>query len=666
MEIGSFIRAYQNRVREFSNYSQRFLKTAYVRLRNGSEIRYTQIKKVAEDHRLYEILTAIPQFETIQSRVVQAVEDVELTQVPDFLFIYGDYGHGKSQLSNLLLEYIIKENKANNFIYLNLITTYRAFAVDFAVSLAAYLQESHPAVLGEVQQYLNRLSIAQSHDEIGSNEIALNVIKALEACSNHNITTIIIHDEVDKILHDDLEKTIWVDYIAQVRDSDNIALLSILFVPQQSGDQLFATERRLERLKHASTVNAVRLNGRYGNKLEDAYINILALHTKYTDEEFSNQALQFFHLLFEIRQSKLQLLNLRETNLWVIGVCELLRYFEDFNIWDELHRFTSFDTIQQSILLEEKLRLFIQEDSLPQYSCQTLDDEQEEAFYRVEYLNNLLNKVKGYYALYKISGLSEQEAAKVAIHIYYSISNPPHSQIAAVVELARQNPVIAFFLGPTKQQMQAFEKILKLTLAKNIENYPVHIIVIPKLLLSPLLTLPSTINSDSFEVVKQHLINWAILLAEYREGLTQFLKDLPNQLDRRALFLYQFKVAGVHANNESASVDPQPESTSFANKEVPREYRIFAAGVATEIDRSSRFKSEAVILRDQQDILWNFDEGFANRVPELLQHAYEKLEYYQFISRKMHKRGPVVSKDIHWNRDKAIEVIITMLGELQI
>lgn len=358
---------------------------AYIKLKKGSEIRVQDLDKIYRTKKkpISEILIDVPQVRISKEKINKALKNVKISNEGDIRIVYGDFGHGKSQTANLIVESIRSNNISNQIVYIENITTFRIFIINFTDYLGNLLFKNNKHLFNKVEPILDFLKKANDQS-ISISKIRSIFIKLIKELSERDYITILFLDELNKVLHDQIEIQHWIDFFITLTDESNLSLLLVCFIPQSTDRAMINIDKRMERWNTFFGIDATYLDGKYGSKVLLGIANLLALSSLNHYIDLSKNSLEFIYNIFLFRKDYLEGASIRKINTWTINLSELIIECKKYNLWERVKEFNRLDRTDKGLFIESKLRSLLSIDQLPQFELKRKDSEEKE-IYRVEY-----------------------------------------------------------------------------------------------------------------------------------------------------------------------------------------------------------------------------------------------------------------------------------------
>ncbi len=637
----------------------------YFRLQKGSEIRYEDTKSfLGPENKIRDILIDIQQEKIVKRDLKRILDQVRMLNEVGIKIVYGDYGHGKSQMANILVEWFKDEDK-NILAYLENITTLRDFIENYAKYAQTFLLNNAEHLLFDGQQYLSILLEAQN-PENSLTTLRQNFINFAKYMSKNSHTIVLFLDELDKVARDPIELQHWIDLFISLNDENSLGIVLVILIPQITTNTLLQTDTRMERWNNFFSLDATQLDGKYGSVTLKGIANILAISTHYNYFEIQDDGLNFVYDLYTYKKDYLQNASLRNVNTWAVSVSEfLIQADSKFELWEKKRGFLALDEIEQEKIIERKLKIYLAEDQLPHFEVFLEDlaeegEEEEKEVYRVRYNPEKLRVDEefsdGHFEQLVNYKNTETLKHKVAITINYNLDVAnQESQIDRITKIANNYPVLFFSIGPDKNTGKMIQTLFDRLCAKDRYKYPIKVINIPTNLVYPLLILPNDSKDKSFPFILQLLITWAKIMTGHRDEITYFLKELPNLMSQRTITLRSYELAGIPIKQiqEDENIT---ETLIDKEQEIEKGKLFLSAMVISMLENVQSFKYYTTIQRDITEMLAREFPEVASTLNRELDSTLSKLNLAGYVSFGGGKRRTVKKEEI-WDEKKAMETI---------
>ncbi|MBD3212229.1 MAG: hypothetical protein GF311_06435 [Candidatus Lokiarchaeota archaeon] len=603
-------------------------------------IRKTKTKPISE------ILIDIPQVSTVKERINDAIRSMNVSNELEIRIIYGDFGHGKSQTANLIVEFFRSNKKSNQIVYIENISTFRDFVTNLAFHLSKEIREKNIHFYDKIDYLLGLLNKANDV-KISLSKIRSSFIKLIKELSERDYHVLLFLDELNKVIRDPIEVQNWIDFFITMTDESNLAILVACFIPQSTKRELINIDKRMERWNTFFNIKAAYLDGKYGNKIMKGIGNILALSAINHYTSFSDKSLEFIYNVFLFRQDYLEGASIRKINTWTVNLSEFIIECSKFDIFEKSKKFLKIDRTDKGLYIEKKLRILLELDQLPQFELIRKDSEERER-YRVEYHDKNIkvgNKVSdGHYQQFVQFMNDEKLKLKVAVEVKYTEhKNHQDSQIEKVIKLADQYPTIFFSLGPEKSVGNELKKSLTQIYEKNIQKLPIFIINIPNEILFPLLLLPEDKSSPGFNQIKHILIVWSDIVTAHREELEYFFREIQSKLIQRKILLRSLELAGLPFNHKHTEKSIESKDTILRKAK-----KLLSASLVAQMEDVKSYKYLSTINSQLIEMINDRFPEVATMVVRKVSTLLDLLERERFI-KKGGKKKTTINKEDKWN-----------------
>ncbi len=676
---------YQRRYAEYSKVEMRDLvNKAYAKIMRGVEIKWKDIQSISQRYSLrtplQNLLIELPQIKEVINQVEHNLAKIENSHEMQVQVVYGEYGQGKSQIANILLELFSDTTRFPNCIYFyHSVTTINSFIEAFISHLSNIL--TGKPFYSKIEPFLDQLRYAVD-SRILITQIIETFSKIIKELSKRGYTTVLIFDEVDKALNSPDDFKPWGDLFVTLNDESDLKLLLVLLLPQSTAQQMLLIEPRLERWTTALHINAVYLTGKYLDFVPHAIGNILAMKAITERISFNTMYLEFAAHAISFQEKRLKSLSIRAVNQWAVQLAEMLIRLMNWN-WDSLlTQFQHLDRTKKGQVIEKKLRTFLTNTQIPNFTLKNPDTNEFER-YHITYSNDNLtteNKVSdGHFQIKKFVENAVVEETLVASEIKYTDTGSHDSeQINKVKILSTGFPTIFFSLGSNTETANLIRERINLWHKQHSALYPVLLIHIPKPLITPLLILhedSTTVNPAKIAI----LTFWAKSLCDFMQPLENFFKNLPDKLLERAIAIRLEKLKQITQlgsiqakQDQSPSISTtQPSLTTSTNNKTQLTIQSGASSpqpnlmveaitlFCSYIDAA--IKSWKTIQVLQRDVLKKVKKQYplvADSFEQIFPQILQVLQNNNFILITTRGDKEIIKKTSSWNISHAAQLLI--------
>ncbi|OLS27653.1 MAG: hypothetical protein HeimC2_11010 [Candidatus Heimdallarchaeota archaeon LC_2] len=631
-------------------------------MQKGVEIRLEDLDP-KEKYELTELFIKIPQIRRVQQEVEKIIDMGHTINDAQIRFIYGDYGHGKSQTANLVINSIENHSSySSRLFHLEHVSYFRSFIRDSSANFLKALKARKDNILIKVEDELYRLSSPDNYlQEISLAKIIDDYLVLLHKMSNYGTMTVLFFDELDKILHDKIDLTEWADFFVAINDRSDLKLAVVGFLPQLSGQQLRLQDTRFERWNNFFDVYAIYLDGRYESDILPGVANIFALSEKYHNLDLNDYDIEMYYAAFKHREIYLNNSSIRAVNLWGLAISELINGSKRHKLRAKISDFHKKEKTNKGFLFEKKMKNFLNKDILPQFEVKR-EDSDDAIGYRIQFSRENIatedHLSDGHFKLYERTGNTEIELSHILVEIKYTEETIHVSkQIAKVKKLSEYYPVIFFSLGPTNNNGKDLQQMFQEFTNDDPTRYPIDVINIPRSVLMPLLIAPDDVSN--FREEYGILLTWSQVMTDHRNLLFHFLRELPSKLVEREIELRTYQLMGKKLKK---GIKPSPptlggEVISESNEE---EAKLFF--VAKLVARIENIVTYSAVTTVQNNISKDMKKkkmysNYSGSLLKKFQVYLEALETSQLIEITKKRKKDAIVKSGSWDDNVANEIL---------
>lgn len=543
MLLNRLKKQYKRKHKIFDDRSlKRLISKAYNQLLNGEEIKWETVREYSnKNFSLNKLLVDLSLIKEIKRELNEIIDEIEDLNEKKIKVIYGEYGQGKSQTAQILQEWLNDDQK-----FPGVIPIYQCVSV----LPKLFWYSSHQikkkvlatSVIQELNLHLRNLSLGQPENFFTSPQnvqipyLIDEFNNLMIKLTNFGYTTILILDELDKILTDPKNWKPWGDLFTSLKS--DMSLLIIILIPQRIGQEILKTDPRMERWLIYFNFDATFLTGLVQDKVPEFVGNILAMSAVKNRLKL-DKYLEFAHACVNIKKDWLESAKVRSVNIWSIHLAKILEVLVNINFERIKEKFYELSEQKRGLRLEYCIRTFLKSIQFPDL-IQKMDDETQ--LYKSYYKNkNLIYSKKesdGQIRVEKIVNNQVVEYKEIAVEIKYT-SQGRHSDedVRKLQILSEKWPLIFVSIGSDVDYLRDLEQETikwEKSAIGVIPNFPVLIVHIPNILYHLLLILEEDLKDQSAPKYLNLVKFWAEYIVNFLYLVQEFLTKLPELLiDRK-------------------------------------------------------------------------------------------------------------------------------------
>ena len=286
----------------FETYNVSELDYVINRLADGESIDPNKLKTA----KLKELLVILKEMESAIAKVSADIKS-SLTN-RGYSFIIGDYGTGKTQLRELLIDECSKELP-------NLITvksdlglaSFASFSLELVQDLKKFTQAKYPAVYDAIKDELNYLSKTTE-----DSEIYRHIVQILKILTQNEIIVYLNFDEVDMLPNFEAF-TPWANFLVMVNQHIEAGVHIAFYMAPRDINRLWDKDSRLNRFNRYNN-NAILPGKTFYDKLINAIAQIIAMYEIVNGVVISNSNKELIFLYYSLYFDSLKRKSVRKIN----------------------------------------------------------------------------------------------------------------------------------------------------------------------------------------------------------------------------------------------------------------------------------------------------------------------------------------------------------------
>jgi len=649
---------YNNRRHKFRRSDKKkIIPKAYDRFRRGSEIRFKDLGGVF----LSDMLIEIPQTNMVKKKIDDLLIDVENSSGMGVQVIYGEYGQGKSQISQILIENYSNYSHYPNILHFShKISTFEKFLKYFCFSIKNQFERSQG--LSKIEEITEKIEKKLEKEQIPIAKTIDLFIEVIKESTRQGRIVLLTFDEIDSALTDSEEFKPWGDLFVRLNDSEDLMLILIFLLPRAIGDKVRSIDTRLQRFDLWFGIKSVILPGRYQKQVPKAVANILSMKSISSNINFNDFCLEFTSEALEFQNEKLMKDSIRSVNIWAVELSEMLQELMNLN-WDRLFsEFSKEDKTKQGDILELQLRKFLIDCQIADIKIKNPDTEGFDIYQSFFYNDNLKHENKesdGKFVIAKLEDKVVVENIEVAVEIKFtSTGEHTSNQISKIKKLSSGYPLIFFSLGSSENYYKTLLERVDRWFSESHTIYPILILRLPKNLLSPLLILGEIADPEYLTSINI-LMAWAKRFCPFLSKIENFFYHLPEKLYERQIVIKSESLKSISQKTiDKKSVNG---AITFQKKEIQiSPWQNAVNMLCSIIDSIKKHKLIYVLEREINNKVSKEHpkvlEDFRVLFPKLLKELISKEKVKQFEYGKDKK--PAIKKiTLNWNINESVQIL---------
>ena len=646
-------REYNKRYRNYNTPDYvSLVSKAYSRFKRGVEIRWKDIQQNIKYRSkmtpLSNMLIELEQIKNVKEKVEQKFEEVDKSEEMDLQVIYGEYGHGKSQVAQILEEHYSNRDRYPQLIHLyHCISTFSDFLDIFILTIKDHFKGTES--YSKFESLFKKIKASLKSKELPLLKVVKTLINLIQEVTLRGKNILLIFDEIDTLLMTSIEELKpWIYFFVRLNDADNLKIILVLLLPRGVSEQLKTADTRLQRWNPAFGIDSIRLNGKYQDKVPHALANVLAMKSVISKIKFNKFYLGFVTDIIDHQIDRFKKDTIRSINTWSVELSELLSRLMKLNLESLSLDFNQLDKIDRGKRLEKTLKMFLVDSQLGDFKLRNLDTSEVDTYQIIYNEKNLRYNdylSDGHFQINKIvSGFPVKEH-EVAVEIKYtSIGHHTEGELKKVKTLALGFPTIFFSLGSSESHYKSLLNEIKLWKKQYPNCYPLYVIRIPHNLLIPLLILRSQEDPTHYNKI-DILMFWAEKCCPFFPNLIDFFKTLRSELLERQLAIREeaIKASMTESDQEFVS-SPLSEGINTLCSYIHDVIKTSKTIRVLKNDIQKRIKKKVPEIEDE----------FLTFLPQMLN---ELIQQNMLEETKWRNDDAIKKKGLKWNLDKSVEIL---------
>ena len=493
----SFQEIISSRKNVFSAYDVNDLDYTINRLADGESIDPRRLKTA----KLKELLVILNEIENAIAKVTSDIQ-TSLTN-RGYSFIIGDYGTGKTQLRELLINEI--SQKMPNLITIKSdlgLASFASFSLELMQEIKKFTQTKYPDVYKQIEGELTALS--KKGDD---SEIYRHIVQVLKILTNNEIIVYLNFDEVD-MLPSFESFTPWANFLVMVNQHIEAGVHIGFYMAPRDINRLWEKDSRLARFNRYIN-NAILPGKTFDDKLVYAIAQIMAMYEIVFDLTVSKFNKAMIYLYYSTFYDSLKKKSVRKINTDFFQVTEFFANLDKKDSWKSL---------------------------LPKIS--NLDDSQAQAFENgfLESMGELLIEYELFDINYKLTFdkreknlIIEKEIDEnyitlvtVPVILAYAKSKTYDTSILQFNHFGNEKPTVLITIG---EILTTDELNLLLTEFKPEQRKDLLILTVSAKLSTPLLLYNFDSTNEDYSL-KRQLVFWFDLVSDFKNNLRIYSEQL--------------------------------------------------------------------------------------------------------------------------------------------
>lgn len=488
-----------NRRETFAEFPTRDLEYALNRLADGESIDSRKLKKTP----LRKVLIPLREAEEAIIQVLKQVEEAK--DYRGYTFVVGDYGTGKTQLRELLIETTSEDHVITMKSDLGL-TSFGSFALDLAQAIREGVAAKRVEILPKLEPLLQRVEKASDDAEIYR-----NIVEIFQKIAENNLVVFLNLDEVDMIPSFEAF-TPWANFIVMVNQHLEAGLQIVFYMAPRDIQRLWDKDTRLTRFSRYIS-KAFSPGTTFGDRLKEAVGQLTALYEAVEGQELTTGSLQLLAGYIDQFEDTLRHQSLRKVNTGTYQIVEFLSNLQKKKYWQQYEFQFREPSEQQAGPLENAVNQILKEIHL--------EFEFADAIYHARYDSSTTS-----YVLTRELDDKTLNVTQVPCVFTYALSDTHNSKIRELKALLEDQSCLLLMVGPP---FSAVEK--DMFTSEFLESYDtgLEIISVSFKLAPPLLLYTHPEYTNDFALRRQ-LVYWFDLVGEVRSTLLTYFEDIVREL----------------------------------------------------------------------------------------------------------------------------------------
>ena len=320
----SFQEIIDSRKKVFSSYDINELDYVINRLADGESIDPSKLNTA----KLKELLVILKEIENAIAKVSSDIQS-SLTN-RGYSFIIGDYGTGKTQLRELLIDECSK--KLPNLITVKSdlgLASFASFSLELVQEIRKFTQSKYPEVYELIK---NELQILSKTTE--DSEIYRHIVQVLKILTNNQIIVYLNFDEVD-MLPSFESFTPWANFLVMVNQHIEAGVHIGFYMAPRDINRLWEKDSRLNRFNRYIN-NAIMPGKTFDDKLIYAIAQIIAMYEVVNGIEISKTNKEVIYSYYALYFDSLKKKSVRKINTDFYQVTEFYANLDTKDSWKAL------------------------------------------------------------------------------------------------------------------------------------------------------------------------------------------------------------------------------------------------------------------------------------------------------------------------------------------
>jgi DNA-directed RNA polymerase subunit F len=697
--VDKLIPQYLDRYHLYNNIDKTVVRKILLRFKRGREIRWQDLRnysaKLSDDQQkgevadsqeslLNKILVDIPQIDLAKETIKKKIVDIFLDNEPEIHVIYGKYGEGKSQITQVFEEWF-EDAQFANIVYTNhSVTTLGNVLTKLSGDLKNRFQKT--SFLPKITPLLDKLDIILQKPDFHQNAAMDIVIKITQLLTEYKYLLVLSFDELDKILTSTTDFKPFADFFVTLNDQSNLRLLILMFIPEISIYRMKQIDSRMTRWDSYFGLDATRLRGKYGEHITEAIANILAIKSV-LDGRIYTEYLPFIASIINSRYDIIHEMNIREVNIWAVQFGEMLYNLDNNQCLQKLNFHSDKGTLEK--LLTDNLEIFLQSVSYASF----IEKSQIKGInykYNYNYVPDGIgteNYVSnGYFKLQRVLETNLETITDIAVQIKILTGDKKDiGYLKPLKELLENYPTILFLIGASKDYVNEIYEVIDKWKEKNPLLFDIDILQLDQQLSLPLVTIgDATSNKIISSEDMAMLLLWSkqfvpILpqLEAYFRSLTEKLHDRKIAIRTKQLEKLSTKKLSVKQDSKELtkkSIDKSVETaktgdftasdvtdSSFVNvKGLLISRTLFDEGLkyfCRYIDTIKSYKTIDILLRETKQLMNSLYPDTVVQFEELQPLLLNELLDKSLIIKDRRGKKDIIRKGDNWNSEEALTIL---------
>ncbi|MHA1911488.1 MAG: hypothetical protein ACTSYA_07315 [Candidatus Kariarchaeaceae archaeon] len=507
---GDFIKALDYRRTVYSLDTRRTYLALIERFAEGLAIPPIIIER--SELRYKDLLIALEDTEFAFEQICDSFERINFSR--PYSIVIGDYGSGKSQIKNRIIEWLSKSAISNALVIVDINLGQTNF-IYFVEEFIHALKETIERLKVDISSYaylFNEYSLEMD------NQSARGLVnKIIKRAASDQILFSFHFDELDQI--QTMENFApWANWIVNYHDTIDRNSHVVFYASQRDLSELLGKDTRLARLDRY-IYNPFELSSSYYDKIYEGAANIIAIYERANNLRFSKNAIQAWESLLMLKRTVFSRYRIRQANTRVYNLCRIIHEFDKTDIWSTL------DLIKHwgAEALENQVKKAVVDllNSIGKLDFQIDDDDFIFEFSTQQMLFHN-SKSDGKFKMYKKVSLEYQFHEDIPFKLLF-VNNGEieRSKLAPIKDVIQSTPLI--FL--TVNALESQEELIIQYFQEEYEKGKILYLNIRPTLLEPIVGIEKNKETSKDRLLYRAIENWFREVTDFDANVRVFMES---------------------------------------------------------------------------------------------------------------------------------------------